>query len=72
MRIGLIIAGLLIAALGVSVLMGKLQYPQEKDVVKIGTFSASMQQEQTVPQWAGIVGLVIGGVLVLGGVLRKS
>jgi hypothetical protein len=72
MRIGLIIAGLLIAALGAASLMGLLQYTQDKEVFKVGNFSAKVQQEQTAPQWAGIAGLVIGGVLVLGGVLKKN
>ncbi len=72
MRIGLIIAGLLIAALGVGVLMGKLQYTQNKEVLKIGDLSAKVQEQQPAPQWLGIAGLVLGGVLVLGGALRKN
>jgi len=72
MRIGLIIAGLLIAALGVGVLMGKLQYTQNREVLKIGDLSAKVQEQQTAPQWLGFAGLVLGGVLVLGGALRKS
>ena len=72
MRIGLIIAGLLIAALGVGVLMGKFQYTQDKVVLKIGDLSAKVQEQQSAPQWLGIAGLVLGGVLVLGGALKKS
>jgi hypothetical protein len=72
MRTGLIIAGLLIAALGAAVLMGKLQYTQDKEVLRIGDMSAKVQQQQSAPQWLGFAGLVIGGVLVLGGALRKS
>ena len=72
MRIGLIIAGLLIAALGVGVLMGKLQYTQNKEVLKIGDLSAKVQEQQSVPQWLGFAGLILGGGLVLGGALRKN
>ena len=72
MRIGLIIAGLLIAAVSVGVLMGKFQYTQDKEVLKIGDLSAKVQQQQSAPQWLGIAGLVLGGVLVLGGALKKS
>ena len=32
---------------------------------------AHVQEKQPVPQWAGIAGLVVGGLLVLGGALRK-
>jgi hypothetical protein len=69
----MILAGLILAGLGLGVLMGKFQYTQNKEVVKIGdVFSAHVQEDKTVPQWAGIVGLVVGGLLLLGGALRKS
>ena len=72
MRIGLIVAGLLIAAVSVGVLMGKFQYTQDKEVLKVGDLSAKVQEQQSAPQWLGIAGLVLGGVLVLGGALKKS
>lgn len=72
MRIGLILAGLILAGLGVGALMGKFQYTENKEVLKVGdVFSAHVQEKQPVPQWAGIAGLVVGGLLVLGGALRK-
>jgi hypothetical protein len=72
MRIGLIVAGLVLASLGVGVLLGKFQYTEKKDVLKVGdVFTAQVNEEKTVPQWAGIAGLVVGGLLVLGGALRK-
>ena len=72
MRIGLILAGLIVAGLGVGALLGKFQYTQNKEVLKVGdVFSAQVQEQKTVPQWAGIAGLVGGGLLVLGGALRK-
>lgn len=73
MRIGLIIAGLILAGLGVGVLLGKFHYTENKEVLKVGdVFSAHVNEDKPVPQWAGIAGLVLGGVLVLGGALRKS
>ena len=72
MRIGLIIAGVLIAAVSVAALMGKFQYTQDKEVLKIGDLSAKVQEQQSAPQWLGIAGLVLGGVLVLGGALKKG
>ncbi|HZR33861.1 MAG TPA: hypothetical protein VFA75_00695 [Nevskia sp.] len=73
MRIGLIVAGLILAGLGVAVLMGKFQYTHQQEVVKIGdVFSANVAEKNPVPQWAGIAGLVVGGLLVLGGALKKA
>jgi uncharacterized membrane protein YidH (DUF202 family) len=71
MRIGLIVAGLIIAGLGIAATMGKFQYTQNKEVLRLGDFSAKVQQEQTVPQWLGIGAIVVGGALLLAGLLRK-
>lgn len=72
MRIGMIIAGLVLAGLGAGVLLGKFQYTEKKEVLKVGdVFSAQVNEQKSVPQWAGIAGLVVGGVLLLGGALRK-
>jgi hypothetical protein len=73
MRIGLIIAGLILAGLGVGVLMGKFQYTENKEVLKVGdVFSAHVNEEKSVPSWAGYASLIVGGFLVLGGALKKS
>lgn len=72
MRIGLIIAGVLIAALGIAGVSGNLHFTQEKEVVRIGDLSAKTEESRGVPPWLGIAAIVIGGVLVLGGATRKA
>jgi len=72
MKIALIIAGVIIAALGIASLTGKLSYKQNEEVAKIGNFSATVQQEKSAPQWLSIAGIIIGGALVLGGALKKD
>lgn len=71
MRLGLIVAGLIIAGLGIAATMGKFQYNHTKEVVKLGDLSLKAQEQDTVPQWAGIVGIVVGGALFAGGLLKK-
>lgn len=70
MRIGLIIAGLVVAVLGVAILVGRFSVPTDREVVKIGDFSASVQEERSVPAWAGGVVLVIGLGLAAAGAMR--
>ena len=71
MRIGLIVAGLLLAGLGVGVVLGKFHYTQQEEVLKVGdVFSAHVNEQKTVPQWAGLAGIVLGGALLVGGILR--
>jgi outer membrane murein-binding lipoprotein Lpp len=72
MRLGLIIAGVIVAALGIATLMGKFNYQKTDEIARIGDFKADMKHEVPVPQWVGIVAIVIGGVLLIGGASRKS
>ncbi|HZR33860.1 MAG TPA: hypothetical protein VFA75_00690 [Nevskia sp.] len=72
MRIGLIVAGILIAALSIAAVSGNLHFKQDKEVARIGDLSAKTEETRGVPQWLGVAGIVIGGVLILGGVMRKT
>lgn len=71
MRGLLIIAGIIIIALGIGSMLGKFNYEQKDAIVKVGGVSLSTTHDKTVPQWAGILGIVVGGALVLGGALKK-
>ena len=48
-----------------------IDFTQDKEVLKIGELSASVQQEKTVPQWAGGAGVLIGLGLLVAGAMRK-
>jgi hypothetical protein len=71
MRIGLILAGILLIALGAAGFTGKLNFTQDKEVVKIGDLSATVKEDKTVPQWIGGFGVLIGLGLVAAGAMRK-
>ena len=71
MRLALIVAGVIVAGLGIAAIMGKFQYSQNKEVVQLGGLSVKAQEQETVPQWAGIIAIVVGGALVVGGLARK-
>lgn len=71
MRIGLILAGLILAAVGVAAFTGQLNFTEDKEVVKIGGLSASVKQERSVPQWIGGLGVLVGLGLVVAGAMRK-
>jgi len=72
MRYGFIIAGLIIAAIGVAAMMGKFEYQKTDTVLQVGDLKANVQHDKTVPQWAGILALVVGGGLVLVGAVKKG
>jgi hypothetical protein len=71
-RVILIVLGVVIGGLGVAAVMGKFQYTQEKQVLQIGSFTAKADQQEAVPQWLGIAGIVVGLGLLAGGALKKS
>ncbi|NCT69238.1 MAG: hypothetical protein GXC76_16540 [Rhodanobacteraceae bacterium] len=71
MRTGLILAGLMLIAVGIAAFLGKLNFTQDKEVLKVGDFSATVQQQKTVPQWLGGIGVLLGVGLVVVGAVRK-
>jgi len=65
--IALVVAGAL------ALLYGGFSYTKETHQAKLGPIERSVQEKQTVniPVWAGAVGIVIGGALLLYGGRRN-
>jgi hypothetical protein len=71
MRVGLIVAGILVAALGIAAFLGKLNFNHDREVLKIGDISAKVEEQKTVPQWLGGIAVLVGAGLVVAGAMRK-
>ena len=71
MRVGLIIAGILVAALGIAAYLGKLNFNHDKEVLKVGDLSAKVEEQKTVPQWIGGIAVLVGAGLVVAGAMRR-
>jgi drug/metabolite transporter (DMT)-like permease len=67
-----LIAGLILIAAGVFLILRPFHYSSQQSVVKLGSFQATVRQEQTLPGWVG--GAVLGaGVILLGaGLFKRS
>ena len=67
-----LIAGLLLIAAGVFLILRPPHYASEQSVFKLGDLEAKMQQERTLPGWVG--GAVLGaGIVLLGaGLVKRS
>ncbi len=62
--------GIVLIALGALVLIyGGFSYTQDKTAAKIGPIELNVKETRTVPipMWAGIVGIVVGGALLMAG-----
>jgi uncharacterized membrane protein len=68
MRIALIVIGIILLGLGIWVVVGNGSYKSTDTVVKVGSASLQAQHQKSIPQWAGIAGIVVGGVLIIGGI----
>lgn len=65
-----LIAGLILIAAGIFLILRPPHYSTDQSVVKFGGFEARMQQERTIPGWVG--GLALGaGVVLLGTAIIK-
>jgi hypothetical protein len=71
MRVGLIIAGILVAAIGIAAFLGKLNFNHDREVLKIGDVSAKVEEQKTVPQWIGGIAVLVGAGLVVAGAMRR-
>jgi predicted transporter len=63
-----VIVGIILIAAGIYVAAGQASYKSSRDVLKIGGLEASVKESHMVPQWAGGVAIVVGGLLVFAGV----
>jgi drug/metabolite transporter (DMT)-like permease len=69
MRASLIV-GLILIVAGIFLILRPPHYSTQQSVLKLGDFEARVQQERTLPAWAG--GAVLGaGVVLLGTALFK-
>ena len=72
MRAGLLIAGVILLIAGIWVTIGNGSYKQTDTVAQLGPAKIEATHTKAVPQWLGIAGIVIGGLLVVGGIASKK
>ena len=65
MRVALIVLGLILIGSGIAIWFGRINYPTERDVVKVGNLSATLTRERPVPQWLGGVTALTGLIIVV-------
>jgi hypothetical protein len=63
------LAGLVLVVLGgLGLAYGSFSYTRESHDLKLGGLELSVKEKQTVnvPVWAGVIAIVLGGLLVIG------
>ena len=72
MRAALIIAGILFLIAGIWVVAGNASYSDTKTDAQIGSLKIQHTESKAIPEWAGIAGIVVGGLLLVGGIANKQ
>lgn len=67
-----LIAGLVLIAAGIFLILRPPHYASEQSVFKLGDLEARMQQERALPEWVGGVVLGAGIVLLGAGIVKRS
>lgn len=63
--------GVIFILAGVFILWRRPTYPTRHDVVKIGDFKATVDQEEAVPVWLGAAAVGAGAVLLFAASRRR-
>ena len=72
MRTGLLIGGVILLLAGLWVTIGNGTYTETDTVAQLGPAKIEATHSKAVPQWLGIGGIVIGGLLLVGGIASKN
>lgn len=68
----LVIAGIVVAVLGLFVLLRGASFTTQEDVVSLGDVSLTAESRETIPPWVGGGALVAGVAMVVVGLRRRS
>jgi hypothetical protein len=71
MRAGLIVVGIILVAAGIWVTIGNGSYQKTDTVASIGSAKIEATHDKSIPQWVGIAGIVIGGIVAVAGIAQK-
>ena len=71
MRMAMIVAGLLVALGGLWVAFGKGSYQSTETAAKVGPLTLQTTSDKTIPAPIGYGLIVVGGVLIAAGAMRK-
>ncbi|HKZ10909.1 MAG TPA: hypothetical protein VJL61_09385 [Rhodanobacteraceae bacterium] len=72
MRIAIILIGVVLLGLGVWVALGDAHYNDSSTKAQLGPVKIEASSQKQVPAPIGYAGIVIGGVLILVGALKKK
>jgi hypothetical protein len=67
----LIIAGIVLLALGAFVLVRGASFISRRDVLKVGDLKITADEQQSVPPWVGGAAMAVGVALIVAGARKR-
>lgn len=71
MRIAAIVIGIILLGLGVWVALGDAHYNDTTTEAQLGPIKVQASSQKTVPAPIGYAGIVIGGILIIVGAVKR-
>lgn len=71
MRAGLIIVGIILLVAGIWIVSGHASYQDTDTLLQVGSAKITATHDKGVPQWVGIAGIVVGGLMAVIGFISK-
>jgi hypothetical protein len=71
MRAGLIIVGILLLGAGIWIMLGHGSYKETDTLLQVGSAKVTATHEKALPSWAGVAAIVAGGLLAVGGFIKR-
>jgi hypothetical protein len=65
------IAGIILILFGAFVLVRGGSFTTKRDVLRVGDIKVTADEQQAIPGWVGVLGIVAGVALVVAGSSRK-
>lgn len=72
MRAGLIVVGAILLIAGIWITFGGASIKTTQTDAKIGPIKIQHDEDRAIPEWAGVAGIVVGGLLAVGGFVSKK
>lgn len=71
MRAGLIIVGILLLGAGIWIMLGHGSYKETDTLLQVGSAKVTATHDKALPSWAGVAAIVVGGLLAVGGFIKR-
>ncbi len=68
----LLLIGVILIGLGAFVLIRGGSFTSREDVLKVGDLKVTATEEQSIPPWVGVAGIIAGAIVIVVGARTRT